>query len=372
MKRLLYALVLAISAVIFPVGQVALSQNVAALGPLQTGFAVITPLTGDGSNLSVSETFVQRIDGNVFQSSVLPSPLVTLTNVVISFNVAQGVNTGIAIVNPNDAPAGVVLTLSSDQGAAISSQTVVVGGRQQVSAFVTDLFGGPSVLPESMAGQLFIQSDQGVGVLGLSFNGPSFSSLPVSTQLNTNNVIATSSGTVNGTVSNIPGSTTAVVPPTLTVNSTVTPSSAFAVVPSLSPTVSGVPITGVTPPLAATASPTAAAVIVGTNVNSATNITGAVNPISSSTTTNANGTFVRTPLPQVTAGIGGTGALLLPQIAVGGGWTSQITIANTAAAAQFVRVDFFSSGGAPLALSGGSSFPSVIIPAGGVVVLTPQ
>jgi hypothetical protein len=372
MKRLLYALLLAISAVIFSVGQVALSQNVAALGPVQTGFAVITPLTGDGSNLSVSETFVQRLDGNLFQSSVLPSPLVTLTDVVINFNVSQGTNTGIAVVNPNDAPATAVLTLSSDQGAAIASRTLVVGGHQQISAFVTDLFGGASALPESIAGLLFIRSDQGIGVLGLSFNGPSFSSLPVAAQLNTSNLIATSTGATNGTVSNIPGSTTGVVPPAVTVNSTVTPTSALGVIPPLSPSVTGTPITGVTPPLAATASPTAATVNVGTNVNAATDITGAVNPIASSVTVNSTGAFVTTPMPQVTAGIGGIGALLLPQVAVGGGWNSQITIANTAAAAQFVRVDFFGPGGAPLELVGGSSLPNVIIPAGGVVVLTPQ
>jgi hypothetical protein len=368
MKRLLYALVLAMSGVFLSAGQVALSQSIATIGPLQTGFAVITPLTGDGSNLSVSETFVQAIDGNLFQSSVLPSPLVTLTDVVITFNVSQGVNTGIAIVNPNDATATVVLTLSSDLGASIGSQTLVIGGRQQISAFVTDLFGGPSVLPEAMAGLLFIQSDQGIGVLGLSFLGPSFSSLPVSTQLNANNVIAV--GTTNNIASNIAGTTTTVNPPTFTVNSTVTPNSTLGVVPPLPPSLTGTPIQGVIPPLSPTTSQATAAVIVGTNVIGATNITGAVTPISSSVNSNPTGAFVT--MPQFTVGIGGPGALLLPQVAVGGGWTSRITIANTAAAAQFVRVDFFGSGGAPLALAGGASLPSVIIPAGGVVVLTPQ
>jgi hypothetical protein len=69
-------------------------------------------------------------------------------------------------------------------------------------------------------------------------------------------------------------------------------------------------------------------------------------------------------------GVGGAGALLLPQVATGGGWFSQITIANTSPFAQTVRVDFFNSGGAPMSLSFGSTAPSVVIAPGGVATLT--
>jgi len=63
-------------------------------------------------------------------------------------------------------------------------------------------------------------------------------------------------------------------------------------------------------------------------------------------------------------------ALLLPQIATGGGWVTQITIANTSTVPQTVRIDFFNSVGQPLVLPIGSSLPSVLVPAGGVVTFS--
>src|SRR5262249_32966107 len=131
--------------------------------------------------------------------------------------------------------------------------------------FVTDLFG--SSVPAAMAGLLFVRSDQGVGVLGLSFNGPAFSALPVATQLNTNNMIATSIGTVNNATTPPVASGTVVVPPTAPISSTVTPSAALGAVPPVPMNVIEVP------------SPTAAPVVVGDNVTPATDITGSISPV---------------------------------------------------------------------------------------------
>jgi hypothetical protein len=61
--------------------------------------------------------------------------------------------------------------------------------------------------------------------------------------------------------------------------------------------------------------------------------------------------------------------LVLPQVATGGGWVTQITIANTSAAPQTVRLDFLSPIGAPLATPVGSTFPSIVIQPGGVATI---
>jgi uncharacterized protein YndB with AHSA1/START domain len=53
-----------------------------------------------------------------------------------------------------------------------------------------------------------------------------------------------------------------------------------------------------------------------------------------------------------------------------GGWTSQITIANTSSVQQTVRVDFFNAFGAPMTLPFGSSISTVVIAPGGVVTLS--
>jgi hypothetical protein len=73
-----------------------------------------------------------------------------------------------------------------------------------------------------------------------------------------------------------------------------------------------------------------------------------------------------TTFPQISQVVGVTAALL-PQIAVGGGWVSQITIANSLTIEQTVRVDFFNPAGGPFILPTGASAVNVTIPAGGIV-----
>src|SRR6185369_8294275 len=104
---------------------------------IRTGFAVVTPVTGGGLGLAVSETFAEQAGGTVFQATVLPSPLTTVTSVVVNTNPATGANTGVAIVNPNDAAATVTLTLVDRQGNPLRTSTLTMDGRQQIPRFVT-------------------------------------------------------------------------------------------------------------------------------------------------------------------------------------------------------------------------------------------
>ena len=81
-------------------------------------------------------------------------------------------------------------------------------------------------------------------------------------------------------------------------------------------------------------------------------------------------------LPSLSAGVGGAGAVLLPQFVAGGGWATEIVIANTGTAPMSVRLDLFKQDGTALAttLNGtnASTFSPVTIPAGGVIVLAPR
>ena len=74
--------------------------------------------------------------------------------------------------------------------------------------------------------------------------------------------------------------------------------------------------------------------------------------------------------PEITTGVGGVAAQLLPQVASGGGWFTTIAIANTSSADQVVRADFFNSLGGPLLLPFGSRLTGIVVPAGGVVTLS--
>src|SRR5262249_7141002 len=160
-----------------------LAQTLATTGPMQTGFVVVTPQNGGGRGLSVSETFGQHINGSFFQSSVLPSPLVTVTNGFIDVALNCGIDTGIALINPHDATAAVSLALNNDRGVTVSARSINLGGRTQLPKFVTELFAGLAEFSQPFTGSLFISSDTPISVMGLAFVGPSFTSLPVATQL---------------------------------------------------------------------------------------------------------------------------------------------------------------------------------------------
>lgn len=82
------------------------------------------------------------------------------------------------------------------------------------------------------------------------------------------------------------------------------------------------------------------------------------------------------PVPSIVLGpdtIGGPAAIILAQFATGGGWASEIVLANTGTTDMLVRVDIFGQDGKPLVapLNGksASSFTGITIPAGGVVTL---
>jgi hypothetical protein len=182
MNRLVCALISVIFGAAFSFGQV----TITGVNPIQTGFVVVTPLYGGGPGLSVSGTLATRMSGNLVQSSVLSSPLVTRTSIVVNFDSNSAVNTAVAIVNPNGEAAGITLTLRDQSGAIFGIRNITIGGEQQLSRFATQLFPRLEASSEPFEGLLFLSSNAPIGVLGLAFNGSSFASLPVATQLNPN------------------------------------------------------------------------------------------------------------------------------------------------------------------------------------------
>jgi len=248
-------------------GIFAASISFSQVGPLRTGFAVVTPITGGRSAFNVTETLTERFEGNLLQSSVQPSPLVTLTSIIVNSDPASGVNTGIAILDPFDVPATVTFTLVNQQGVIIDAKTVIIEARQQRSRFLTQLFSDVPELTKPFTGQLFINSNVPISVLALAFSGPFFTSLP-SSQLGGNNTAVGTPSDLGGIISNVGGI---------------------------------------------------------------------------------------------------AGALLLPQVASGGGWVSTITIANTSILPQSVRVDFFDSTGGLPGLPISTSIPNTVVQPGAVV-----
>lgn len=83
-----------------------------------------------------------------------------------------------------------------------------------------------------------------------------------------------------------------------------------------------------------------------------------------------------TSMPTISTGIGGAGALLLPQFAAGGGWATEIDVVNTGTNSLTLRVDLFKPDGTALSVTlnrqTASSFTDLTIPPGGVLTLSPR
>ncbi len=81
-------------------------------------------------------------------------------------------------------------------------------------------------------------------------------------------------------------------------------------------------------------------------------------------------------VPVMGDGVGGSDAIILAHFAMGGGWATEIVIANTGGSAVTVRVDLFGQDGKPLDVGLNdtlkSSFTGITVPPLGVVTLAPR
>ena len=153
--------------------------------PVQSGFAVVTPVTtgGTATGLVVFETFGLRGGpAGTAQAGVLPPNLTTNSMLFINSSGRLSKNVGVAIVNPNDSNANVALTLRKDDGTQVGNTTLTVAPKTQVSKFITQLFSATPAVSSDLTGTLAItsagSSNLPVSVIGLRFRGSNFSTLP--------------------------------------------------------------------------------------------------------------------------------------------------------------------------------------------------
>jgi hypothetical protein len=243
--------------------------------PVQSGYAVVSSATTSGSTtgLVVFETFGMRGGpGGTTQAGVQPPDLTTNSLLFVDSSGRLSKNLGVAIVNPNNVPANVTLTLKKGDGTTAASTTLTVQSKNQTSKFISELFAGTPSVPSEITGTLAITSSGSsslpVSVIGLRYRGSNFSTLPA------------------------------------------------------------------------------------TNLAPVTTIPGSASDLL------------------------GSGGVLLPQFAANGGWSTELVMVNTSAAAMTVNVSLFKPDGSPLTatLNGtsASNFNNLSIPAGGVLTLAPR
>jgi len=149
--------------------------------PIQAGYVIVTPTSGEPGALVVFETFGERRGKDIPQAGVLPSSISTRFLLFVSKSGRLSRNLGVAIANPNKSKdAHLELTLRDDLGLkAADMLPITVGAGKQVAWMVTELFPDQPSVPQDFVGTLDIFStDEPVAVIGLRFRGMNFSTLP--------------------------------------------------------------------------------------------------------------------------------------------------------------------------------------------------
>src|SRR5206468_4062492 len=116
-------------------------------GPIQIGYAVITPTGANTSGLVVFETFGERRGADTTQAGVLPTDLTTDAILFVNANGRLSRNLGVAMTNPGSTEANITLKLRREDGTVIGMKSITLPTKRQIASFVTELFAGESSIP---------------------------------------------------------------------------------------------------------------------------------------------------------------------------------------------------------------------------------
>lgn len=148
-------------------------------GPVQIGYAVITPVPPSPGRMLVFETFGLKRGSETIQAGVLPDALTVEASMFVNLSRALSRNSGVAMANPSDTDAQVSLTMVREDGFAVGEKTIFIPPRRQVSAFVSQLFADVPSVPSELTGFLKIRVSTPIALVGLRFRGSNFSTVPV-------------------------------------------------------------------------------------------------------------------------------------------------------------------------------------------------
>ena len=256
---------------------------------ISSGFAIVTVVSGNIGGLIGSETLRNSTVFDVDQAVVGPSPLITSASILAPVGPIAENTTAIAIANPSAGAGGVNLILTDEVGGVVLDTVVNVGPFGQLSRYLNDFLASEPTTARQLL--LTVSSEIPIAILAFQFRGNDFASIP------------------------------------LTSLSAPTP------VP-----IQPITATPIPPPTPALTTSTFAGF--GLGITQVPTVTFPVG-------TFPTGTFTTVPAPTVasTLTIGGATALTFTQVASGGGWATDITIGNTSAGLQVIRIDFFNSDG---------------------------
>jgi hypothetical protein len=292
-----------------------------------SGFALVTLVSGNVAGLVGTETLRNRTTSGVEQAVMPPSPLVTTASILVPVGAVGENTTAIAIANPSIASGGVNLILTDNIGTVVLNVVVQLGPRGQLAKYLNEFFATQAVAFSTPL-LLTVSSEIPVSIVAFNFRGEEFASIPlvslsapIPVAVQPLSIETCSTPTTLPTAANGFGLGVAPSPPcsiigvqTVTPPSAVQPGFGLGLPPATPPTA-----IFFTPPVTVSNSPVPA--------------------VTSSTTT-----VINSQAP-ASASVGGTAALVFPQVVTGGTWSTDIVLGNTSAGTQSVRIDFFSPDG---------------------------
>src|SRR5690348_9905994 len=139
----------------------------------QSGFAVVTLVSGNAAGFTASETLRNRSGSGANQAIVAPSPLLTSAALLVPVGPLTDNTSAIAVANPSTGSGAVNLILTDTQGHVLFDSTVVLGPFGQFSKFVNEFFAVPPT-QFSPALLLKVSSQIPVGIVALNFQGDAF------------------------------------------------------------------------------------------------------------------------------------------------------------------------------------------------------
>lgn len=163
-----------------------MSDDYDDIGPVQVGYAIVTPSNGSGGLAAFATFGMTRTLGSgmmgsseTMQAGMLPAQMTTNATLFVSILSAFHRELGLAMVNPSSSNAVLTLTLRDSAGAVLGSRNVNLTARQQTSVFIGDLFSARSNPLDDVTGTLSVSSSIPVALAPLRFRGLVFSMIPL-------------------------------------------------------------------------------------------------------------------------------------------------------------------------------------------------
>ncbi len=148
-------------------------------GPVQAGYAIVTPSSGDAGGLRALETFGFKRGRDTMQAVVVPGALTKTGNLFINVSKRLVRDIGLAISNPGGLDARLTFEARDEQGFMVASTTIFIPPRRQISRFVSEIFAGHANFPDELIGSLTLTSNRHVAIVAIRFRGDTFSTLPI-------------------------------------------------------------------------------------------------------------------------------------------------------------------------------------------------